>query len=48
MVGVGGGAPGAPSDDSDENLYLGDVVVSVPRGDHGKTYNYCYIVENLK
>jgi nucleoside phosphorylase len=37
MVGVGGGAT---SDDSDENLHLGDVVVSVPRGDQGKTCNH--------
>ena len=39
MVGVGGGAPGAPSDDSDENLHLGNVVVSVPWGDQGKICN---------
>jgi nucleoside phosphorylase len=35
MVGVGGGAPGNPSDDSQEDLRLGDVVVSKPESDYG-------------
>ena len=36
MVGVGGGAPGNPSDDPYEDLRLGDVVVSNPEGACGK------------
>ena len=36
MVGVGGGAPGDPSDDPYEDLRLGDVVVSNPEGACGK------------
>ena len=36
MVGVGGGAPGDPSDDPYKDLHLGDVVVSNPEGACGK------------
>ena len=36
MVGVGGGAPGDPSDDPEEDLHLGDVVVSNPESGSGK------------
>jgi nucleoside phosphorylase len=36
MVGVGGGVPGHPSDDPDEDLHLGDVVVSNPESGHGR------------
>jgi hypothetical protein len=36
MVGVGGGAPGHPSDDPNEDLHLGDVVVSNPESGHGR------------
>ena len=36
MVGVGGGAPNKPSDDPHEDLRLGDVVVSTPKGTSGK------------
>ena len=36
MVGVGGGAPGYPSDDPYKDLHLGDVVVSNPEGACGK------------
>ena len=37
MVGIGGGAPSNPSDDPRKDLRLGDVVVSNPDGDYGKT-----------
>jgi ankyrin repeat domain-containing protein 50 len=36
MVGLGGGAPGSPNDDPDEDLRLGDVVVSNPDATYGK------------
>jgi nucleoside phosphorylase len=36
MVGVGGGAPGHPSDDPMEDIHLGDVVVSEPGEGHGR------------
>jgi ankyrin repeat domain-containing protein 50 len=36
MVGIGGGAPGEPSDDPSEDLRLGDVVVSNPEGNQGR------------
>ena len=36
MVGVGGGAPGHPSDDPMEDVHLGDVVVSKPGDGHGR------------
>ena len=36
MVGVGGEAPGDPSDDPYKDLHLGDVVVSNPEGACGK------------
>ncbi|KAN0071119.1 hypothetical protein V8E54_010550 [Elaphomyces granulatus] len=40
MVGVGGGAPGHPSDDPNEDLHLGDVVVSNPESGHGGVVQY--------
>ncbi|OCL02067.1 purine and uridine phosphorylase [Glonium stellatum] len=40
MVGVGGGAPGNPSDDPDEDLRLGDVVVSNPESTYGGVVQY--------
>ncbi|KAL2862490.1 WD40-repeat-containing domain protein [Aspergillus lucknowensis] len=48
MVGVGGGAPGDPSDDPYENLHLGDVVVSKPDGAYGGVVQYDFgkAVEN--
>jgi ankyrin repeat domain-containing protein 50 len=46
MVGVGGGAPGQPSDDSSEDLRLGDVAVSKPEGEHGK--EVFYLVGNIQ
>ena len=36
MVGVGGGAPGHPSDDPMEDIRLGDVVVSQSGEGHGR------------
>jgi hypothetical protein len=36
MVGIGGGAPGYPSDDPIEDVHLGDVVVSDPGDSHSK------------
>lgn len=36
MVGIGGGAPIAPSDDTSEDIRLGDVVVSCPSANSGK------------
>ena len=36
MVGVGGGAPGHPSDDPVEDIRLGDVVVSNPESGNGR------------
>jgi nucleoside phosphorylase len=36
MVGVGGGAPGYPSDNPIEDIRLGDVVVSNPGNRHGR------------
>lgn len=36
MVGLGGGAPGDPSDDANRDIRLGDVVVSMPEDTHGK------------
>lgn len=39
LVGVGGGAPKPPSSkDADKDIRLGDVVVSEPKGNHGKTF----------
>ncbi|KAK4082913.1 uncharacterized protein Triagg1_1803 [Trichoderma aggressivum f. europaeum] len=35
MVGIGGGAPGKPSDDPRDDIRLGDVVVSCPTVDSG-------------
>ncbi|KAN0087343.1 hypothetical protein V8E54_001031 [Elaphomyces granulatus] len=40
MVGVGGGAPSNPSDDPDEDIRLGDVVVSHPGGNCGGVLQY--------
>ncbi|KAN0068953.1 hypothetical protein V8E54_013122 [Elaphomyces granulatus] len=40
MVGVGGGAPGNPSDDPGEDIRLGDVVVSSPEGNCGGVLQY--------
>jgi nucleoside phosphorylase len=36
MVGIGGGVPGPPSSDPEEDIRLGDVVVSTPTETHGK------------
>jgi nucleoside phosphorylase len=37
MVGVGGAVPGSPHpDNSTKDIRLGDVVVSEPKGNHGK------------
>jgi len=39
MVGVGGGAPKPPDpEDPLRDIRLGDVVVSAPKGNHGKQY----------
>ncbi|PTB69385.1 hypothetical protein BBK36DRAFT_1111668 [Trichoderma citrinoviride] len=40
MVGIGGGAPGMPSDDPREDIRLGDVVVSCPTVDSGGVLQY--------
>jgi len=40
MVGVGGGAPGNPSDDPRRDIRLGDVVVSHPEGNCGGVFQY--------
>lgn len=36
MVGVGGGAPGPPSERPEDDIRLGDIVVSKPGPGHGK------------
>ena len=36
MVGVGGGAPSDPCDNPRQDIRLGDVVVSTPKGNNGK------------
>ncbi|KAL7934069.1 putative kinesin [Trichoderma chlorosporum] len=40
MVGIGGGAPGPPSNDSRNDIRLGDVVVSCPTVDSGGVLQY--------
>jgi nucleoside phosphorylase len=41
LVGVGGGAPRSPNpEDASRDIRLGDVVVSNPKGSHGK-YSHC-------
>ncbi|KAL6879187.1 hypothetical protein J3F83DRAFT_768457 [Trichoderma novae-zelandiae] len=40
MVGIGGGAPGTPSNDPREDIRLGDVVVSCPTVDSGGVLQY--------
>ena len=35
MVGIGGGAPCSPSNDPEEDIHLGDVVLSYPHGEYG-------------
>lgn len=43
LVGIGGGAPKAPSKDHpSKDIRLGDVVVSTPKDGHG-TSAYCYL-----
>ncbi|KAK6503063.1 hypothetical protein TWF481_008098 [Arthrobotrys musiformis] len=40
LVGVGGGAPKSPNlDDPSKDIRLGDVVVSDPKGNHGKYFS---------
>jgi nucleoside phosphorylase len=41
MVGIGGGVPGPPNDDPEEDIRLGDVVVSHPTGIYGGRYPSC-------
>nr|WOD46542.1 hypothetical protein [Trichoderma atroviride] len=40
MVGIGGGAPSAPSDDPREDIRLGDVVISCPSANSGGVLQY--------
>ncbi|OOF93963.1 hypothetical protein ASPCADRAFT_209216 [Aspergillus carbonarius ITEM 5010] len=40
MVGIGGGVPGDPSDDPDEDIRLGDIVVSKPTESLGGVIQY--------
>ncbi|KAK6360492.1 hypothetical protein TWF730_006632 [Orbilia blumenaviensis] len=41
LVGVGGGAPGPPNlDDPSQDIRLGDIVISEPKGDHGGVIQY--------
>ncbi|KAL4804549.1 ankyrin repeat-containing domain protein [Aspergillus unguis] len=40
MVGVGGGAPGPPSEKAEEDIRLGDIVVSKPGPHHGGVIQY--------
>ncbi|KAF9892059.1 hypothetical protein FE257_002465 [Aspergillus nanangensis] len=42
LVGIGGGAPGPPNDDPDEDIRLGDIVVSKPGHNNGGVIQYDY------
>ena len=42
MVGVGGGAPSNPSDNPRQDIRLGDVIVSNPKGNSGKGRVYLF------
>ncbi|GES58921.1 hypothetical protein ATEIFO6365_0003020400 [Aspergillus terreus] len=42
MVGVGGGAPGPPSEKPEDDIRLGDIVVSKPGPGHGGVIQYDY------
>ncbi|PLN81884.1 nucleoside phosphorylase domain-containing protein [Aspergillus taichungensis] len=42
MVGIGGGAPGPPNDNPEEDIRLGDIVVSKPGPGHGGVIQYDY------
>ncbi|KAG2415546.1 hypothetical protein HFD88_006737 [Aspergillus terreus] len=42
MVGVGGGAPGPPSEKAEDDIRLGDIIVSKPGPGHGGVIQYDY------
>jgi nucleoside phosphorylase len=46
MVGVGGGAPSDASDDSRQDIRLGDVIVSNPESNHGKRRECIYLIKS--